>query len=306
MKKETSSGPELKKVSIQGISGSFHEIAASKFFKNESISVLECYTFEETIESLTNNKVDYAIMAIENTVAGSLLSNYTLLRESEIRIVGEEYLRIKQNLMALPGQRIEELREVHSHYMAINQCRNFFKQYPSIKLVESDDTALSAREIREKTIYGRGAIAGELAASKFKLDILAEGIETNKRNYTRFLVLARDKREKRNGFLLSHYPSHRQDAPPTKSSLCFSLPHQKGSLANVLTILAGNELNLTKIQSMPIIGQEFNYLFYVDVIFEDYKRYLKSLSEISKCSVDIYILGEYAHTPQSMESIHNN
>jgi len=293
-------------VAIQGISGSFHEIAAHKFFKKESISVLECYTFEETIESLAKNQADYAIMAIENTVAGSLLSNYTLLRESVVRIVGEEYLRIKQNLMALPGQRIEELREVHSHYMAINQCRSFFKQFPSIRLVESDDTALSAREIREKVIYGRGAIAGELAASKYKLDILAEGIETNKRNYTRFLVLARDKRENRSEFLLSHCPSHRQDVPLTKASLCFSLQHQKGSLANVLTILARNELNLTKIQSMPIIGQEFRYLFYVDVIFEDYDRYLKSLKEISNCAVEINILGEYAHTPQSMESIHNN
>jgi len=298
MKNETSDQQGVTKVAIQGISGSFHEIAACKYFKNNNIPILECYTFEETIDSLIKGLVDFAIMAIENTVAGSLLQNYTLLRESQVRIVGEEYLRIKQNLMALPGQKIEEIVEVQSHYMAINQSRSFFKQFPRIKLVESYDTALSAREILEKDIKGRGAIAGELAASRYNLEILAEGIETNKKNYTRFLVLARGKSGNQNN-LSEVYQQF------TKSSLCFSLPHKKGSLAKVLAILARNDLNLTKIQSMPVIGKEFTYFFYVDVIFGNYKKYLKSLHEVSQYALEVIILGEYAGNPESMKAINN-
>jgi prephenate dehydratase len=293
MEKETLAKQEPKRVAIQGIKGAFHEIAARNFFKDDDISVVQCNTFEEVTQCLEEDMADYAVMAIENTVAGSLITNYTLLRECAVKIVGEEYLRIKQNLMALPGQKIEDIKEVHSHYMAINQCRNYFKQFPWIKLVESVDTALSAKEIRQWNISGRGAIAGDLAALLFNLQIMAESIETNKRNYTRFLILTREDRQKED------------KEPVTKASLCFSLPHQKGSLAKVLTILADYGMNLTKVQSMPIIGQEFRYFFYIDVAFSYYHSYKSALEELAPYVVDMHILGEYVHALESLESIHN-
>ncbi len=282
-----------KKVAIQGIHGAFHEIAAHRYFGELPIEIVECETFEEITDLLARREIDFGLMAIENTVAGSLLSNYVLLRESPVKIIGEEYLRIKQNLLSLPGQKMEDISEVHSHFMAINQCREFFKQYPWIKLVESSDTALSAKEIQLKRPQGHGAIASELAADIYGLDILAEGIETNKRNYTRFLVL-------------SHIDDTTpKSCEPTKASLCFSLPHRKGSLAGVLGTLADNNLNLTKIQSMPIIGKEFRYFFYVDVTFSDYTKYLQSIFEISPQIVDFQILGEYTHAIESLENVHN-
>lgn len=283
----------LKKVAIQGIHGAFHEIAAQRYFRDLPIEIVECVTFDEITEMLAKKEIDFGLMAIENTVAGSLLSNYVLLRESPVKIIGEEYLRIKQNLLTLPGQKMEDIKEVHSHFMAINQCREFFKQYPWIKLVESSDTAVSAREINLNKSEGLGAIASELAADMYGLEILAEGIETNKRNYTRFLVLANQ----------DEIVEHSREA--TKASLCFSLPHRKGSLAGVLGTLAENDLNLTKIQSMPILGKEFRYFFYVDVTFNNYTQYLHSIFEISPQIVDFQILGEYTHAIESLENVHN-
>ncbi len=284
---------ETKRVVIQGRQGAFHEIAARRFFKTSQVEVKPCDTFENITTLLACKEIDFGIMAIENTVAGSLIPNYVLIKESPVKIIGEEFLRVKQNLLALPGQKIEDLTEVHSHYMAIAQSRKFFKQYPDIKLVESADTALSAKKISEKKLVNKGAIASSLAAELFGLEILAEGIETNKRNYTRFLILT--------------HKDCNDETPAniTKSSICFSLPHQTGSLSQVLSVLAFYNLNLTKIQSMPIVGKEFQYFFYVDITFDNYERYQQALSAIQPLVVDLQILGEYEYGIKSLENIHN-
>lgn len=291
---KTSNISDKKLVAIQGGYGAFHEIAARKFFSQEEIDVQPVDTFDQITDELSTKELTYGMMAIENTVAGSLVPNYALLREAPIKIVGEVYLRIKHNLVALPGQKIEDITEVHSHYMAIAQCRKYFKQnYPEIKLVESVDTALSARKIQDEKLIGKGAISSELAADLYDLEILAPSIETNKRNYTRFLVLTHQDNE---GNCV-------QDC--NKTSLYFSLPHHKGSLSQVLSVLSFYDMDLTKIQSMPIIGKEFRYFFYVDMIFEDYSRYQQAITAISPLVVDLKVYGEYIHAIESLEDIHN-
>lgn len=282
---------EVKKIAIQGGAGAFHEIAARNYFRT-SIEVHPCETFENITTMLANKEIEYGIMAIENTVAGSLVPNYVLLKESPIKIMGEEYLRVKQNLVALPGQKIEDLTEVHSHYMAIAQTRKYFKQFSNIKLVESVDTALSAQKIQDKKLVGKGAIASDLAAKMYGLEILAAGIETNKRNYTRFLILT--------------HQDNQDNLPEniSKASLCFSLPHQKGRLSQVLSVLAFYDLDLTKIQSMPIVGKEFQYFFYVDLTFDSYERYQQSITAITPLVVDLQILGEYKYSIETLENIH--
>ncbi len=278
-------------IAIQGGYGSFHEIAARKYFNN-GLRLLPCNTFVDITDALVEDKSNYGCFAIENTVAGSILQNYALLKENPIEIIGEVYLRIEQNMIALPGQNIEDITEVHSHHMAIAQCRIFFKDYPQIKLVESVDTAISAHEIRDGNIKGRGAIASKLAAEMYKLDMLAKGIETNKRNYTRFLILAK---KGRNG---------QRSKDPDKASLCFSVSHQTGSLAKILSVIAFYDINLTKIQSLPILGQEWQYFFYVDVTFSDFQRYQQCLTAVTPLVKDMHILGEYNYGTQSFEQIH--
>ncbi|MBE0639571.1 MAG: prephenate dehydratase [Bacteroidales bacterium] len=281
----------IVQIAIQGGEASFHEIASRKYFNN-GITIQPCDTFEAIIDSLVFETSVYGCFAIENTVAGSILQNYTLIKENPVEIVGEVYLRITQNLLALSGQRIEDIREVHSHHMAIAQCRLFFKDFPWIKLVESVDTAISAREISEGGITGRGAIASHLAAETFHLDVLAEGIETNKRNFTRFLILAKKGTQ------------IKRSQEPDKASLCFSLLHQTGSLAKILSVIAFYDINLTKIQSLPILGREWQYFFYVDVAFTDYNRYRQCLSAIEPLVDDMHILGEYTHGADTFETIH--
>jgi prephenate dehydratase len=278
-------------IAIQGGEASFHEIAARKYFNN-GISILSCNTFEEIIEALVEDRLPFGCFAIENTVAGSILQNYALIKENPVEIIGEVYLKITQNLLVLPGQRIEDIQEVHSHHMAIAQCRLFFRDYPWIKLVESVDTAISAREISEGGISGRGAIASQLTAQTYNLDILAEGIETNKRNFTRFLILAKKGSSRPTG------------KDPDKASLCFSLLHQTGSLSKILSVIAFYDINLTKIQSLPILGQEWQYFFYVDVAFSDYARFRQCLSAIEPLLDDMHILGEYLHGLDTFETIH--
>lgn len=268
------------RIAIQGGYGAFHEIAARHYFETDQIEIIPRKTFKDLFKSLKVRQADFGIMAIENSVAGSILPNYTLIMESGKKIVGEIFLRIRQNLVALPGQKINEIKEVYSHPMAILQCQAFFEEYPHIRLVESLDTALSAREIREKNLKGVGAIASSLAARKYDLNILAESIETNKINYTRFLILSD------NGDL---------KAPPgsNKTSLFFSLSHKIGSLSKILSILSYHEMNLTKIQSMPIVGKGWEYHFYVDMIFEDKKLYNQALKAIRPFTGELGILGEY-------------
>ncbi|MBQ7811151.1 MAG: prephenate dehydratase [Bacteroidales bacterium] len=271
-----------KKVAIQGVKGSFHEQAARLFYEDHGHivpEIVECATFEGLYGSMSEGRSDAAVMAIENTVSGGLLPNFELLRKYDRKIKGEVFLRIRQNLMALPGQTIEEIKEVRTHYMAINQTREFFKDYPWIRLVESEDTAKSAAEVAEQGLKGVGAVASELAAELYSLEVLAPGIETYKQNFTRFLVFDDSLEVDR--------------AKVDKSSMCFTLPHTPGSLAHVLTILSFYGMNLTRIQSLPIPGQEWQYFFYVDIKFDDYARYEQALAAVRPLMNDLDILGEY-------------
>jgi len=219
-------------------------------------------------------------MAIENSLAGSILPNYALVRDSGKKIIGEIFLRIRHNLLVLPGQNIHDIREVYSHPMAILQCQDFFKQYPDIRLFDSLDTALSAKEISDKKLKGVGAIASSLAAEKYKLEILASGIETNKLNYTRFLLLS----DEENGVPLSE---------KNIASIYFTLGHEIGSLSKILMILSFYNMNLSKIQSLPIIGKEWEYQFYIDLEFNNYDMYKKAIEAIKPFSDKIGILGEF-------------
>ena len=271
-----------KKIAIQGVKGCCHEQAARLFYQEHGNIVpqtVECLTFDDLYKSIDKGMADAAVMAIENTVSGGLLPNFELLRKYDRKIKGEVFLRIQQNLMALPGQTIEDIKEVRTHYMAINQTREFFKDYPWIRLVESEDTAKSAADVAEGGLMGVGAVASTLAAELYGLNILAESIETYKQNFTRFLILD-DALEV-------------DKAKVNKSSMCFTLSHTPGSLAHVLTILSFYGMNLTRIQSLPIPGQEWQYFFYVDIKFDDYLRYEQALSAVRPLMEDLNILGEY-------------
>lgn len=272
----------MKKIAIQGVKGCFHEQAARLFYEEHGHivpDIVECLTFDGLYRSMNEGTADAAVMAIENTVSGGLLPNFELLRKYDRKIKGEVFLRIQQNLMALPGQTIEDLKEVRTHYMAINQTREFFKDYPWIRLVESEDTAKSAAEVASESLKGVGAVASTLAADLYGLEILAESIETYKQNFTRFLVFDDALEVDR--------------SQVNKSSMCFTLPHTPGSLAHVLTILSFYGMNLTRIQSLPIPGQEWQYFFYVDIKFDDYVRYEQALAAVRPLMEDLNILGEY-------------
>lgn len=272
----------MSRVAIQGYRGCFHEQAARVFYaeRNEEPAIVECPTFESLFKALSDKRADAAVMAIENTISGGLLPNFELLRSNPYRIKGEVYIPIHQNLMALPGQSIEDIKEVRTHYMAINQTRQFFERNcPWIKMVESEDTAKSAIDIARDGLAGVGAVASELAAEQNGLTILAKGIETYKQNFTRFLILDDSIQIRRN--------------KTDKASLCFTLPHKPGSLAQVLTILSFYDMNLTRIQSLPIPGQEWQYFFYADITFASYDRYRQALKAVRPLMAELDILGEY-------------
>ena len=279
----------MKRVAIQGVSGAFHEIAARQYFEGEKIEILPCITFKDLFKALAADDSLLGIIAIENTIAGSLLQNHNLLRESGCMIVGEYKLRIEHNLAALPGQTIDDIEEVYSHPIALMQCEDFLDEHRHLKAIESEDTALSAKEIADNKIPRRAAICSTLAAENYGLEIIAKGIETNKRNFTRFLIIAEPSLAEVmiNGTLLD------------KSSLVFTLPHEEGSLAKVLSILSFYHVNLTKIQSLPIIGREWEYQFYINLTFDNYIRYRQSLDAILPLTKDFQLLGEYksAATP---------
>jgi prephenate dehydratase len=275
-------------VAIQGFPGAFHDMAARKFFSGSFIDIIPCFTFKESFDLVKESKADVAVVAIENSLAGSLLPNYALLRNSELKIFGEVYLRIEQHLMAIEGQAFEDIREIQSHPMAIIQCEEFLEplRKKGVKIIDTPDTALSAREISEKKLTGVAAIASSLAAEMYGLNIIRHGIETNKRNFTRFLVLTSDDKYRL-------VQQHHQDEPANKASVCFSLPHKVGSLSQILSVLAFYKINLTKIQSAPIIGREWEYFFYVDLMFDDKKMYLSSLDAIRPLTDQLQIMGEY-------------
>lgn len=273
----------MKKIAIQGIPGSFHDIAAHQFFPNEELELICCDTFEEIFDRMKEDSNVIGMLAIENTIAGSLLHNYELLRDSGATIVGEHKLRIKHSCVCLPEDDWDTLTEVNSHPVALAQCQQFLKRHPNLKVVEADDTAASAEFIKRNNLKGHAAICSKYAAELYGMKILEEGIETNKHNFTRFLVvtdpwIADDLRER---------------SKINKANIVFSLPHNEGSLSQVLSIFSFYKINLTKIQSLPIIGREWEYLFYVDVIFNDYLRFRQSIDAVSPLTKELKVLGEY-------------
>lgn len=280
----------MKRIAIQGIEGSFHDIAAHQFFENEEIELICCATFEQVFASMKADPTVIGMVAIENTIAGSLLHNYELLRESGATIVGEHKLRIKHSLMCLPSDDWEDIHEVHSHPVALMQCRDFLTCHEDFKVVEASDTAGAALEISQGQLHGHAAIGSEHVAELYGLKVLEKGIETNKHNFTRFLVFTMPSRAN----LL------RSILQTDKASIVFALPHEEGSLSQVLSILTFYKLNLTKIQSLPIIGREWEYLFYIDVQFSDYTRYTQAIDAIRPLTSDLKILGEYKHGKESI------
>ena len=273
----------MRKVAIQGVIGSFHDIAAHKFFEDEPIEIVCCDTFEQEFEEMKQDSNLVALIAIENTIAGSLLHNYELLRESGMQIVGEHKLRISHSIMCLPEDNWEDITEVNSHPVAFMQCRRFLNQHSHLKVVETDDTAGSAKDISENQLHGHAAICSKFAAPLYGMKILEEGIETNKHNFTRFLVVS-------DPWIAEGLCNPRKS---NKASIVFSLPHSEGSLSQVLSIFSFYRINLTKIQSLPIIGREWEYMFYVDVTYNDYTRYRQSIDAVRPLTKQLKILGEY-------------
>lgn len=272
----------MTRVAIQGYRGCFHEQAAREFYPSggAGIGIVECPTFTSLFEAMRQGRADALVIAIENTISGGLVPNFELLREYPFRIKGEVYIPIHQNLMAVPGQRLEDIREVRTHYMAINQTRKFFEEKcPWMTVVEYEDTAKSAIDLSVSREKGVGAVASVLAAEQNGLEILARNIETCRQNLTRFLVL--DEALK--------VPSRAVD----KATLCFTLPHKPGSLAQVLTVLSFYDMNLTRIQSLPIPGQEWQYFFYADITFASYSRYRQALKAVKPLMAGLAVLGEY-------------
>ncbi len=274
----------MKQIAIQGVPGSYHDIAAHKYFPDEELALVCCATFEEVFARLKADSDLIGLVAIENTIAGSLLHNYELLRNSGTTIIGEHKLRINHSFVCLPGDDWDTLTEVNSHPVALAQCREFLMRHPKLKIVETEDTAGSAEIIRKENLKGHAAICSKYAADLYGMQVLQEGIETNKHNFTRFLVVADPWRA----------DEWRERTRVNKSNIVFSLPHNEGSLSQVLSIFSFYKINLTKIQSLPIIGREWEYLFYVDVIFDDFLRYKQSIDAVSPLTKELTILGEYA------------
>lgn len=268
-----------KIIAIQGVKGSFHHIVSQDYF-GEHTSVDECLSFDDTVDALLLGKADTAIMALENSIAGSIIPNYALIDNNNLHIVGEHYLDIQHHLMALPNQTIADIKEVHSHPMALLQCKVFLKQYPHIKLIEDKDTAEVAKSISEKKLNGIAAIASELASNIFKLNIIAKSIQTIKHNETRFAIV------KRSNTVLPN-------AVISKASIKFELDHKRGSLAAMLNVMSDCKLNLTKIQSLPKIESPWKYAFFVDVTFNSYADFSKAKSIMEIMATYFKVLGEY-------------
>jgi prephenate dehydratase len=266
------------RVAIQGIKASFHEEAAFRYF-GEDIQTVECNSFKQTFDALQNKQADYVVMAIENSIAGSILPNYTLLLSYNFPVVGEVYLPIQLHLLALPGVKFEDVKYVTSHPIAIRQCVDFFDEYPHLQIVESNDTAACAKRIREEQLKDTVAIANTLAAKLYRLDVLERRIESNKKNFTRFLILTTNE--------------NATQTETNKASLCFQVSNEVGALASVLNIFADQGLNMSKIQSMPVLGKRNEYNFYVDVEWNEMQQYDVAIRQVLKHTHNFNILGEY-------------
>ncbi|TRX02392.1 prephenate dehydratase [Flavobacterium gawalongense] len=270
------------KIAIQGIKGCFHHQVAQEYYY-QNVEVDECLSFEELVDSLLSGKSDQAVMAIENSIAGPIIPNYALIDKNNLHIIGEHYLDIHQNLMALKGQKIEDIQEVHSHPMALLQCMEFLKKYPNIKLVEDKDTAETARRIHQNQLKGIAAIASKTASEMYDLEILAPEIQTINNNMTRFVII-----KKENSFV--------EENEINRASIKFELDHKRGSLAAVLNVMSDCKLNLTKIQSLPKIETPWKYSFFVDVTFEKYEDYAKAKALLTIMAEYFKVLGEYKNT----------
>lgn len=270
----------MQRVSIQGYEGSFHQIAAKHFLGND-VEVITCATFSEVVKIASNTKLsDGGFMAIENSIAGSILPNYALLQKSNLRISGEIYLHINQNLMVNRGVKLQDIKEVHSHPMALLQCIDYLEKHPHWKIIETEDTALSAKYIHQHRHKHAAAIASTLAAELYDLDIIVPKVQTHKNNYTRFLFL-----QKQDSVL------HSKDS--NKSSISFHTDHSKGILAKVLTKIADGNINLSKLQSIPIPDKEWKYSFHADMEFENIAQFEKVIDNISSDIYDLKIFGTY-------------
>ena len=267
------------KIAIQGIQGSFHHQVAHQYF-DANVQLQECSSFREVAMSLKSNESDKAVMAIENSIAGAILPNYALIDKNELHIIGEFYLDIDMNLMVFPNQKIEDIIEVHSHPIALLQCADFFSQYPHIKLVESSDTAITAKRIEEGSIKNIGALASPVAAKTYNLEIIAKSVHTVKSNKTRFVILKNSNKEIAKDLI-------------NKASIKFELEDNPGALATVLNVLNNSKLNLTKIQSLPVIETPFTYAFFVDVVFEKHKYFDKATKILELMTTHFKVLGEY-------------
>lgn len=269
----------MKNVGIQGVAGCFHDMAARNWFSGDDIQTISFESFNDMFEALAADKEMVAVVAIENTIAGALLQNFELIRKSGRKVIGECKLRVSHSLCALPGTSISDIVEVRSHYMALLQCSRFLSQYPDIKRVEDFDTAGCARMVAEKKMTRTAVVAPAYAAGIYGLNVLYEGIENDSRNFTRFLVVGKD--------------DEPEISDADKMSVAFTTPHEKGALSKVLTILTFYDINLSMLQSMPVVGHEWEYRFYADLTFSDYKRCMQAISAVSPLTLDFKILGMY-------------
>jgi len=276
------------KVAIQGIPGCFHQIAAINYF-GKDVDVLPCLTFDELVNQVNNEATcDYGIMAIENSIAGSLLQNYKLLQKNKLKIIGETYLRIEQNLILPKGIELSEIKEIHSHPMAIYQCDSFLKTLPDVKLIEMEDTALAVKNLMTKSAVAKAAIGSLLAAELYNANVIENSIETNKNNYTRFLVISKKDTDSLK--------------ETNKSSVYLVLDHHKGSLAKVLDVIAKNSINLSKIQSFPIENSNWQYYFHLDVEYDAYRDFENMVLQLKHHTQDIKVLGNYKNGKPAQEA----
>ena len=267
------------KIAIQGIKGSNHHQVAKEYF-GDGVNLVECMSFDNLVDCLLDGSADKGVMAIENSIAGSIIPNYALVYHNNLHIIGEYYLNIHHNLMVLNGSAIEDIEEVRSHPMALLQCKEFFKKYPNIKLVEDVDTAETAKQIQEKQLFNIGAIAPKVAAELYNLNIIAPEIQTIKNNATRFIIVKTKNKE---------LPKEEIN----KASIRFVTDHKRGSLATVLNVMSDCNLNLTKIQSLPIIETPWKYAFFVDVTFEEFEHFEKAKALLNIMLEDFKVLGEF-------------
>ncbi|MFI5134309.1 MAG: prephenate dehydratase [Chitinophagales bacterium] len=267
----------IKRVAIQGIEASFHDVAARKYF-GEHMQIVACNSFRSSCEKLLSDEADYCVMAIENSIAGSILTNYNIISDFRLRIIGELYMQIELHLMGLNGIRMEEMEQIHSHTMAIRQCEDFLLQYPNIKVLALNDTAECARNVSEQKLKRVGVIAGEACAKRFNLSIITRNIETHKKNYTRFIILSAKSINVKGA---------------NKASISFQLDNSPRSLQKVVDVFGDHSINMTKIQSVPIIGRPSEYTFLMDLEWKDFSKYERAMAKVMKNTFHLSLLGEY-------------